>query len=1082
MSKLIPVTLKPQNPDAPELKETQSSVSLGEGYCEMPFIYKGKEYTDSCYITPKGEQWCATEVDPKTRKLKKFAYCDIKGKSIKKTQKKDKVKAIIKSPTKKSDKSDKSDKREKSKKDEEPKKEVEPKKEEKVEKEKKEVEPKKVIVKENRKRQDGKYPEDKMEKFKKNKELSNFLLTASDGIRPENYVFPNRKEFVKWFYDTFGERYGAGSKKLEKLQKFQFFNHQKLIRDYMGRDTPYRGILLYHGLGVGKTCGSIAISESFRTNRKICILLNKSLKQNYRENIMKCGAQMLRLNQHWIWFPINKNDKELFDFARAFGMKPSFIEKQGGAWFIDFTKKIPNYKSLKEEEQEKLNLQINTMIDDRYYFYHMDGLTKRKLELMIKNREFDNSVLVIDEVHNLTNAISKKNMGIRARGMLQLILEAENLKLVFLSGTPMINKPYELGVLFTLLRGLMFEYEVVCEGSKDTKLNIDSLAEELRQLPYVGTVEVLPKDKKLLITKNPYGFINTEDDLSKLVRNPKLNIGTEEETLEMIETTIKSKNIKVSSKSIKRHTLFPLNEDEFNEFFLSNTDGQLDVNNIELFKSRIYGLVSHYKTANKDLVPEKRKDEMVSVEMSDYQFFKYSDVRSAEIEMDKNMKKKKKNPEETDEIKSSYRAYSRIHCSFVFPESIKRPFPSDYGIEEDEEFDTNFDDITSDEDIAKEDKKRRIQKYKRYEKEKTKALKELDANKETLLKMDEENGLLKLSPKYNEVLRNLDDVQGTKFIYTEYRTLEGIAVFSIVLKANGYGELVIEKDDKNNLRIKRDPENAPAGYFSTWIGSDENSEILRRVYNNDVSDLPDSIKKDFENMGGTNLRGEVCTILLTTRTGAEGIDLKNVRQVHIIEPYWNPVRLSQVEGRAIRVGSHLELPKEERIVDIYKYSSTITKEQKKENKEIANDFDGLCSDEVLYSISTRKLFLMNKMLRAIKEASIDCSIHIEDTQDMQDPFQCVYNQPNARNKLSYVPSIKRDLTDDQRKRRVVTTSWKPQFIKIKGKEYALKKSDNGGVPDYLYDAKRVRQQQVSNPIGEVRITEDNKKKVIMYKS
>ena len=47
-------------------------------------------------------------------------------------------------------------------------------------------------------------------------------------------------------------------------------------------------------------------------------------------------------------------------------------------------------------------------------------------------------------------------------------------------------------------------------------------------------------------------------------------------------------------------------------------------------------------------------------------------------------------------------------------------------------------------------------------------------------------------------------------------------------------------------------------------------------------------------------------ILLTTKTGAEGIDLKNVRQVHIVEPYWNPVRLKQVKGRAIRVALVLE--------------------------------------------------------------------------------------------------------------------------------------------------------------------------------
>ena len=123
---------------------------------------------------------------------------------------------------------------------------------------------------------------------------------------------------------------------------------------------------------------------------------------------------------------------------------------------------------------------------------------------------------------------------------------------------------------------------------------------------------------------------------------------------------------------------------------------------------------------------------------------------------------------------------------------------------------------------------------------------------------------------------------------------------------------------------------------------------------------------------------------------------------------------------------------------------------------------------------------MNKMLKAIKEASVDCSIHIEDTQDMQDPFQCVYSQPNARNKLSYVPDIKRDLTDDQRKRRVATTTWKPQFIKIKGKEFALKKSYQVDIPDLLYDAKKIRQQQMTNPIGEIKKMDDGKLKVIMY--
>lgn len=1088
MSKRIPVTLNPKNPDGPVLKDGQGGVSLGDGYCEMPFMYKGKVYKDGCYVTPKGEQWCATDVDPVTRKLKKYAYCDITKKLAKKTQKKAKA-AKDKSDNAKIDKTKKSKQVKKKDTDAQGEETSSTSSAEEAKKSpskspsnsaKKTDEPKK------RKRQEGKFPEDKMTKFEDKEELSNFLLKPSDGVRPDNYVLPNRKDFVRWFYDTFGERYGAGSKNLEKLQKFQFFNHQKLVRDYMGRDSPYRGILLYHGLGVGKTCGSIAIAESFRTNRKICIMLNKSLKQNYRENIMKCGAQMLRLNQHWIWFEVSKNDKDLIGLARAFGIKPSFIEQQGGVWFIDFSKDEPNYNSLREEEQEKLNLQINTMIDERYHFYHMDGLTKKKLDTMIKNREFDNCVLVIDEVHNLTNAMTKKKMGVRASKMKDLIMDAENLKLVFLSGTPMINKPYELGVLFSLLRGKMGQFEITCNAQRGQRNNLEQIASEIRLMPFVDTVTVMPKDKKLLVTKNPYGFINSDKE-GIIVRDFKLNTDNDQETVRIIRTYIENQHngIKTTAK-INYFSLFPFDEEVFNKFFLKQISNGVDVHNTEMFKSRIYGLVSHYKTANKNLIPRKNVSDVIKVPMSDYQFMKYAQVRSAEIDMDKTKKKRKRNPEEEEEITSSYRSHSRIHCSFVFPESIKRPFPSDFGIKaeqeglvennEEEELEMSL------EEMAKEEKKKRVLRMKRYENAKKKALDELAKNKELLLKRDDENGLLKLSPKYNEVLNNLDLIQGTKFVYTEYRTLEGIAVFSTVLKANGYGELTIVKDEKDNLRIKREPEEAPEGYFATWIGSDEYSEVLRRVYNNDVSDLPESIKKDFNDLGNTNLRGEICTILLTTRTGAEGIDLKNVRQVHIIEPYWNPVRLSQVEGRAVRVGSHLELPESERQVDIFKYASTITSQQKKDNKEIANDFDGLCSDEVLYDISNRKLFLMNKMLRAIKETSVDCSIHIEDTQDMQDPFQCVYNRPDVRTKLSYVPDIRRDMTDDQKKRRVATVSWKPTFVNINGKEYALKraeKQDKDSV-DLLYDARKARQQQITKPIGEVRKTEDGKKRVVFY--
>ena len=83
-----------------------------------------------------------------------------------------------------------------------------------------------------------------------------------------------------------------------------------------------------------------------------------------------------------------------------------------------------------------------------------------------------------------------------------------------------------------------------------------------------------------------------------------------------------------------------------------------------------------------------------------------------------------------------------------------------------------------------------------------------------------------------------------------------------------------------------------------------------------------------------NQYGQQLQVLFITQSGAEGLNLKNVRYVHIIEPYWNPVRLKQVRGRAVRVNSHRKLPKADRTVDIYTYVAEAKEDQLKAEKTI----------------------------------------------------------------------------------------------------------------------------------------------------
>ena len=63
--------------------------------------------------------------------------------------------------------------------------------------------------------------------------------------------------------------------------------------------TPYRGLLLYHGLGAGKTCSSIAIAEGMKDTKKIIIMLPASLRTNYMEELKRCGDSLYKKNQYW---------------------------------------------------------------------------------------------------------------------------------------------------------------------------------------------------------------------------------------------------------------------------------------------------------------------------------------------------------------------------------------------------------------------------------------------------------------------------------------------------------------------------------------------------------------------------------------------------------------------------------------------------------------------------------------------------------------------------------------------------------------------------------------------------------------
>ena len=1062
--------------------------------CKLPFIYKNKVYND-CFNTKKGKI-CATEVDD-GMKMTKYGLCLPVKQSNKQSNKQTKKN----SPKSKSSPSNKKSKS--------PKKSSPSNK-----KTKKRIVVKKRLITDTK--VFGSLDTLDIQNLKSvivPEELMKYMRPKTDRLDIKLWENPTRKNFLNWYDKTYKDYRITGQPKKITVtcdekeceqeiveKKIDLFTHQKVVRDYINDNSPYRGLLVYHGLGVGKTCSSIAISEGFDTSRKIVVLLQKSIKQNYISQLKFCGDLYYRNQNHWEFIKMNEKNKPKINLALKMGIPKRIIKKFNGCFLIDFSKPKPNYDSLLRLQKEKLEEQIDAMINSKYEFVHTNGLTTNQLDKMESSNYFDNKVVIIDEVHNIINGMASGG-SMRAMRLNELFMNAENLKLIFLSGTPMKNTPFEIAKLYNVLAGYLPVFEMKVDRGQGS--NFQTLEKELRKNRLIDQIIPIQKYKTVKVTRNPFGFIRSNNN--KGIEKNEDNLISTEEFIEQLHENVEKAGYKIKTLNVKNTTLFPDNNKDFTELFYDPIKNR--IKNVEMFKRRILGLTSFYSSAKKELVPEIRSKEVLFVPMSDYMFDKYSIVRKSEIDRDKKSKskaKKGKDGENIFEVNSSYRAYSRMLCQFVFPEEIERPFKGDLKDLEvpDEEMD-RLEELQKEyqEKIDKEKSRNRISELKEelrdkikelkktdqeYEKRLHKALNDLDDNRMKYLVYDNGNKdkLTKYSPKYAKIVEQVirdknKNNKGLKFIYTEYKTSEGVGILSKVLRANGYSPFRVKRDiyGEWELDFIEGEEHLPK--YAVWSG-DEESDIILRIYNDLLHLLPDKIRSEVEEISKTNRNGQLLEILMTTKQGAEGLNTRNVRQLHIVEPYWNPVRLDQVVGRAVRIGSHLELPPKDRNVDIYIYLSKATTPQLKKNITMTNDFKGKTSDEVLYDIAERKREIMDILLGIMKDSAIDCSLNIKDNIKTNPGIKCInFGSIKDQDSYSFTADISDELKESERKTRVEKTqeTYKTLQITIGGekRKVALSTSNNK-----IYDYNAVESGRPGDPIGEIVTNKDGKKKIKFF--
>ena len=528
----------------------------------------------------------------------------------------------------------------------------------------------------------------------------------------------------------------------------------------------------------------------------------------------------------------------------------------------------------------------------------------------------------------------------------------------------------------------------------------------------------------------------------------------------------------------------------------------------EVLKKRIAGLTSYYEKVDKSLFPTLRNINRVIVPMSNYQLTKYQEVRI--IELNKEAKQKKQKAGE-EKLVSSYRIGSRLHCSFVFPEEIGSPYDKNKveifknleNILEERMIGSDYiDDVKSQKEKMASDRKLEKKQRKELNQNYLKALR-----KESQTYMSLKNGSLEMySPKYAEIIKTIMKSVGSCFIYSQFITLVGLNTLAIALDAtNDFCELkIVQREGMYYIdNPEEDKDKMKYIFYSGTIKNKELKEIYRLIFNSEFDSLPPSckeLKEQLKTISGDkqNLHGEIIKIFMTTRTGSEGVDLKHIRQVHIMEPYWQPVLTKQVIGRAVRFESHTRLPLNERYVDVYIYIASITEKQLKTiasgaiKQDIARVNDGLnkkgkaiTSDEFLYIISERKNALINQTQAVIKSSAMDCILNYYDNKEDNPNLSCLnYDTEERTSDESYLFTHNLEDTiefiDSQQEYDVSIKYGKLQIPPNSGRFFYIIQNPQPGERRFLYDESVLNKARRPKPIGEI-VVEEGKKKVKFFK-
>ena len=228
--------------------------------------------------------------------------------------------------------------------------------------------------------------------------------------------------------------------KLEQVEESpkipgKYMNHQVILSQFLSANTPYNGILVMHEPGTGKTCLSISIIEKIRYEAStlykgaLVIMKGETLIRNYKKELVNICTD----NK----YKMTGKDGLLY----GYGDDINEVDELTG-----------------EVTQNKIIRGINKKIAEYYDFQTFDVFSKILSDMKDKDikKRYSNMVIVIDEAHHIRITDTKdktmeKEIKDRYNNLFRMLHVVQNVKIILMTGTPMVDKPSEIASLMNLI-------------------------------------------------------------------------------------------------------------------------------------------------------------------------------------------------------------------------------------------------------------------------------------------------------------------------------------------------------------------------------------------------------------------------------------------------------------------------------------------------------------------------------------------------------------------------------------------------------------------------------------------------------